>query len=160
MKPVYQWLQQVIVTLNINNNLLNRNVINSDSFGTTYGTEADSSSKELGVSGNKSITATGTAHVFYSYSVYYRNRIKCPMKTGLSTVEITISTLDSCDFSDILFCLGSIFYSLRYPTLYLPPTLYRTDVCRKAVWLPVNVNYKLILCWIAVPYTALTIINH
>ena len=29
------------------------------------------------------------------------------MKTGLSTVEITISTLDSCDFSDILFCLGS-----------------------------------------------------
>ena len=35
------------------------------------------------------------------------------MKTGLSTLEITISTLDSCDFSDILFCLGSILWASK-----------------------------------------------
>ena len=44
---------------------------------------------------------------------YYGDRIKCPKQTGLSTVEITISTLDSFEFSDILFCLGSTWY-LKY----------------------------------------------
>ena len=33
------------------------------------------------------------------------------MKTGLSRVEITISTLDSWEFSDILFCFGNTLLS-------------------------------------------------
>ena len=42
--------------------------------------------------------------------MHYRNRIKCPkyrMNNGLSTVEITISTLNSWEFLDILLCLGN-----------------------------------------------------
>ena len=47
-------------------------------------------------------------YLFSYLYLYYGDRIKCPKQTGLSTVEITISTLDSFIFSDILFCLGSI----------------------------------------------------
>ena len=47
------------------------------------------------------------------YRQYYGDRINCPKQTGLSTVEITISTWDSFEFSDILFCLGSTWY-LKY----------------------------------------------
>ena len=64
-----------------------------------------------------------TRYLLVVCALYYRNRIKCQMKTGLSTVEITISTLDSCDFSDILFCLGSILNTVPFTHYHYLPTV-------------------------------------